>query len=142
MKKLRFGIGARGGAAGWRSTVLCVAAFMLALTGCDFLQGIFGGGDSDPPASGAAEETLVFVAAESGATTEALTLVFNTVADGLTADDIPLTALDGGKGETRATGADGIHYGDGGSGGGRWNRRRGTFRRGCHSLSTSAVTAP
>jgi hypothetical protein len=99
MKKTRFGIGARGGAAGFGFKVFAAALVFVALAfaGCDFIRQAFGlsGEEPEPPASGAAEETLVYVAAESGATTEALTLVFNTVVDGLTADDITLTALGG-----------------------------------------------
>ena len=100
MKKLRIVTSARGGVAGFGCKALLFAAvlvFALAFVGCDFIQQAFGLSDEDPepPASGAAEETLVFVAAESGATTEALTLVFNTVVDGLTADDITLTPSGG-----------------------------------------------
>jgi hypothetical protein len=83
MKKTRFGIGARGGAAGWRFKVFAAAlVFAPAFAGCDFIRQTLGLSDEDPdpPASGAAEET-VFVAA----------------VEGLTAGDITLTALDGGN---------------------------------------------
>ncbi|MDR0638857.1 MAG: hypothetical protein LBG27_08165 [Spirochaetaceae bacterium] len=98
MKKLRFGIGARGGAAGWRFKVFAAAlVFALAFAGCDFIRQAFGLSDEEPepPASGAAEETPVFVAAESGAVTEALTPVFNTAVDGLSAGDIEITPAGG-----------------------------------------------
>ncbi|MDR0638856.1 MAG: hypothetical protein LBG27_08160 [Spirochaetaceae bacterium] len=74
-----------------------VFVFTLGVTGCDeFLPG----GEEDPPESGAAEGAFVFVTAESGAVTTALTPVFDAAAEGLTAEDITFTASGGNSGIT------------------------------------------
>ena len=95
MKGTRLGASPHGAAAGFGFCCIAVM-FALVLTGCGAaVQEFLGlGGKEDAPDPAA---WLLYVAADGGADTAALKLVFSAAMDGLTAGDIEITPAGGGN---------------------------------------------